>query len=84
MNEFKREMIAMVATMAFLFAAFIAVVAIAADASYERHQQPRVCFAKQTWSADDGDRPCVTIRLYEDGSFRSHVREADGDPWPSD
>ena len=43
--------------------------------------EARGCFSAQLWSADDGDRPCVRVNLYEDGSYRAIVREADGDKW---
>jgi hypothetical protein len=39
------------------------------------------CFSAVKWSADDGDRPCARLNLYEDGSYRVKVREADGDRW---
>lgn len=42
-----------------------------------------VCFSAEAWSANDNDRPCVLIRLYEDGTFRHKVRQADGDRWIS-
>ncbi|HSE45863.1 MAG TPA: hypothetical protein VLA89_11120 [Gemmatimonadales bacterium] len=48
----------------------------------QHHPDPRVCFPAKKWApAPDGDRPCVYIRLYEDGTFRSQVEQADGDPF---
>ena len=44
------------------------------------HQAPRVCFDRDSWSpAADALRPCVRIvRLYEDGSFKYRVSDANG------
>lgn len=63
-------------------AALVALVALAPLGSARPHHPfPRVCFSKQTWSAADGDRPCAYIELFEDGTFRSQVEQADGDKW---
>ena len=40
----------------------------------------RTCFPSSAWNADDRERPCVAItRLYEDGSARLIVTDAEGD-----
>jgi hypothetical protein len=37
------------------------------------------CFPKQIWNAPPGLRPCVTpTRIYEDGSFKYSVSDANG------
>lgn len=38
------------------------------------------CFPAKLWNADPSYRPCVVIRrVYEDGSFRAAVYDADGE-----
>lgn len=37
------------------------------------------CMSARSWSADDGLRPCVSVRrVYEDGSFKAAVTDANG------
>ena len=70
-------------TLMFCVFAAIPVVALGAKAPWNSHHPyPRVCFSKQKWSANDHDRPCVYIQLFEDGSFNSQVEQFDGDPVP--
>ena len=59
-------------------AALLAAAAIAHGAS--DRAKPRECFPAAQWApAPDSIRPCVRIaRLYEDGSFKATVSDADG------
>lgn len=65
--------------------AFIACAAGAAASlanSAHRHKN-QVCFPASEWGpAPDSERPCVHVELYEDGTFRSDVTQADGDDFP--
>jgi hypothetical protein len=38
----------------------------------------RTCFSAKSWDADDNDRPCVSVQVYEDGSFSYRVTDARG------
>ena len=45
----------------------------------------RVCLEKGKWTeSKDKNRPCVFVRVHEDGSFNAKVRQADGDRWVRD
>lgn len=60
-------------------AALIAAAFTAAQAAI--HETGHVCFPEDSWNADDGDRPCLHVVLYEDGTYRGTVEQADGDRW---
>lgn len=49
----------------------------------DNHSVGRVCFSKATWSAHDGDRPCVSVKMYEDGSYDAAVHPASAGYDPS-
>lgn len=41
---------------------------------------PRTCFPVSKWDANPGLRPCARVtRVFEDGSLRVQVEDADGD-----
>jgi hypothetical protein len=71
-----------------LIASTIASLVVAGGASYAlavpptTHQAPRVCFDRDQWNTGvvpASKRPCARIvRLYEDGSFKVRVSDADG------
>jgi hypothetical protein len=64
-------------TIAAVLAAYLA--ASAADYADSQRAATR-CFPASVWDARQGDRPCATIRrVWEDGSVRLVVRDADGD-----
>lgn len=61
---------------AFIVGLAIATGGIAAAASPDNHSSGRVCFSKVSWSAHDRDRPCVSVKMYEDGSYDAAVHPA--------
>lgn len=63
--------------------AALVVTLVAVSLSDAATTPPTICFPAHKWDAHDGDRPCLRVRLYEDGSYRATVREADGDVWRS-
>jgi len=47
--------------------------------AYSATYHPRTCFTAAEWSGPDKYRPCVRVtRLYEDGSFKYAVSDANG------
>lgn len=61
--------------------AVLIVAASAALAPAAQTDPGRVCFPRSTWDADPQHRPCAEIvRLYEDGSLKVRVSDANGTP----
>lgn len=71
-----------VVLIALLLCVGIAVAAIgdnAADQVARASSPERVCFPASSWDADDDERPCAEVRrVWEDGSVRVRVTDADG------
>lgn len=62
-------------------AAALAAAALAAGLAYGAPASPQACFPASKWDAKDSERPCARIvRVYEDGSVRIAVSDADGTP----
>lgn len=65
-----------VVLVALLLAAAIAVAALIASPGPARD-----CFPAAGWSADQAKRPCAeVVKVFEDGSVRVRVFDADGKP----
>ncbi len=71
-----------VVLVALLLCVGIAVAAIgdnAADQVAKASTNGRVCFPAAAWDADDNERPCAeVVKVWEDGSVRVRVLDADG------
>ena len=61
-------------------AIFAAAVLIGAGGAVASERDKPVCFPAKKWSGSDAQRPCAEItRVYEDGSLRLRVLDADGE-----
>lgn len=59
--------------------ALLLLIAVGAVASAGVHSAQRVCFPAAKWDAAAGKRPCARIvRVFEDGSVRVAVSDANG------
>lgn len=83
MRRAKRERLAVLALVLCLGALGAVALATSGDShsGAAESTQGRVCLSAEVWSADDAERPCARIvKVWEDGSTRVVVTQADGEP----